>query len=83
MTIAFSDGTSREQRVAASETGDKGQTLESDAGLLATLKRWGDKCVNPEYERVRPQYEARKKARQVEAKPREKAGSKKKAKKPE
>ena len=35
------------------ETGDKGQTTESDAGLLATLKRWGDKCVNPEYDRAR------------------------------
>ena len=35
------------------ETGDKGQTTESDAGLLAALKRWGDKCVNPEYDRVR------------------------------
>jgi len=34
-------------------TGDQGQTTESDAGLLATLKRWGDKCVNPEYDRVR------------------------------
>lgn len=38
-------------------TGDRGQVVESDAGLLATLKRWGDKCVNPEYDRVRPQYE--------------------------
>ena len=35
------------------ETGDKGQEPESDAGLLATLKRWGKKCVNPEYDRVR------------------------------
>lgn len=40
------------------ETGDQGQEVESDAGLLATLKRWGDRCVNPEYERVRPAYEA-------------------------
>ena len=37
------------------ETGDQGQTTESDAGLLAALKRWGDKCVNPEYDRVRSQ----------------------------
>jgi hypothetical protein len=37
------------------ETGDQGQATESDAGLLATLKRWGDKCVNPEYDRVRSQ----------------------------
>ncbi len=36
-----------------SETGDKGQKVESDAGLLSTLKRWGDKCVNPEYDKVR------------------------------
>ena len=35
------------------ETGDQGQQTESNAGLLATLKRWGDKCVNPEYDRVR------------------------------
>jgi arylsulfatase A-like enzyme len=38
------------------ETGDRGQRPESDAGLLATLKIWGDKCVNPEYDRVRPTY---------------------------
>ena len=35
------------------ETGDLGQVTESDAGLLSALKRWGDKCVNPEYDRVR------------------------------
>lgn len=35
------------------ETGDQGQRPESDIGLLCTLKRWGDKCVNPEYDRVR------------------------------
>ena len=34
-------------------TGDRGQKPESNAGLLAALKRWGDKCVNPEYDRVR------------------------------
>ena len=37
------------------DTGDQGQTTESDAGLLAAFKRWGDKCVNPEYDRVRSQ----------------------------
>ena len=37
------------------KTGDQGQATESDAGLLAALKRWGDKCVNPEYDRVRSQ----------------------------
>lgn len=35
------------------ETGDQGQQPESDIGLRCTLKRWGDKCVNPEYDRVR------------------------------
>jgi len=35
------------------ESGDKGQQPESDIGLLCTLKRWGDKCVNPEYDKVR------------------------------
>lgn len=34
-------------------TGDQGQQPESDLGLLCALKRWGDKCVNPEYDRVR------------------------------
>lgn len=36
------------------ETGDKGQQPESDIGLKCTLKRWGEKCVNPEYDKVRP-----------------------------
>lgn len=35
------------------ETGDQGQQPESDIGLLCTLKRWRDKCVNPEYDKVR------------------------------
>lgn len=35
------------------ETGDNGQQPESDIGLKCALKRWGDKCVNPEYDRVR------------------------------
>mgnify|MGYP003335236368 FL=1 len=35
------------------ETGDKGQSPETDIGLLCVLKRWGNKCVNPEYDRVR------------------------------
>ena len=35
------------------KSGDQGLVTESDAGLLATLKRWGDKCVNPEYDRIR------------------------------
>ena len=36
-------------------TGDKGQATESDIGLICALKRWGKKCVNPEYDRVRDQ----------------------------
>ncbi len=35
------------------ETGDRGQQAESDAGLRCTLERWGEKCVNTEYDRVR------------------------------
>jgi len=35
------------------DTDDQGQYPESDAGLLCVLKRWGKKCVNPEYDRVR------------------------------
>ena len=38
------------------ETGDQGQAVESDIGLLATMKRWGNLCVNPEYDRVREKY---------------------------
>lgn len=34
------------------ETGDQGLKTESDPGLLAVLKRWDAKCVNPEYDRV-------------------------------
>ncbi len=37
-------------------SGDKGQAPESDIGLLCALKRWGEKCVNPEYDRVRHLY---------------------------
>ncbi len=35
------------------KTGDRGQEPESDTGLKAVLHRWGEKCVNPEYDRVR------------------------------
>ncbi|MBB80669.1 MAG: phosphate ABC transporter substrate-binding protein, partial [Roseibacillus sp.] len=34
-------------------TDDKGQYPESDAGLREVLNQWKDKCVNPEYDRVR------------------------------
>lgn len=40
------------------ETGDKGQLPESEIGLLCTMKRWGEECVNPEYDKVRARYEA-------------------------
>lgn len=36
------------------ETDDAGQYPESATGLRCVLKRWGDKCVNLEYYRVRP-----------------------------
>lgn len=32
------------------ETGDKGEQPESEEQLRATYKRWGNKCVNPEYD---------------------------------
>jgi arylsulfatase A-like enzyme len=35
------------------ETGDQGRFPESDAALKAALDRWGDRAVNPEYDRVR------------------------------
>lgn len=35
------------------ETGDKGQLPESAAGLLTVLKRWKDRCVNPEFDGLR------------------------------
>lgn len=35
------------------DTDDKGQYPESDAALLACLQQWRDRCVNPEYDRVR------------------------------
>ena len=32
---------------------DQGLKTGSDAVLLATLMRWGNKCVKPEYDRAR------------------------------
>jgi hypothetical protein len=40
-------------------TGDKGQEPENDAGLIQVLYEWGEKCVNPEYDRLRGQIESR------------------------
>ena len=52
----FADELRRHRQILAKwiqATGDQGQQPESDVGLRCVLKRWGDKCVNPEYERVR------------------------------
>lgn len=32
------------------ETGDKGEQIESEEQRRATYERWGDKCINPEYD---------------------------------
>ena len=53
---AFAAALKRHRQILAKwidETGDQGQEVESDIGLLATMKRWGERCVNPEYDRVR------------------------------
>ncbi len=36
-----------------SETGDQGQNPESEIGLKCVLKKWKERCVNPEYDAVR------------------------------
>ena len=38
------------------QTDDKAQYGESEAGLKDVLKRWGAKCVNPEYDAVKKKY---------------------------
>jgi hypothetical protein len=35
------------------DTDDQGRFPESDAALKAVLKRWGNRAVNKEYDRVR------------------------------
>ena len=35
------------------ESNDQGQYPESETGLRCVLNRWGDKCINPEYEMLR------------------------------
>ncbi len=35
------------------ETDDKGQYPESEKSLKATYERWGDKCVNPEFDKFK------------------------------
>jgi N-sulfoglucosamine sulfohydrolase len=39
-------------------TGDRGQAPEPERGLRAVLERWGDKCVNPEFEPIRKKIDA-------------------------
>jgi len=53
---AYAKELARHSQLLASwiaDTGDQGQQPESDLGLLCALKRWGNKCVNPEYDRIR------------------------------
>ncbi|MDB4721245.1 sulfatase [Verrucomicrobiales bacterium] len=57
-------------------TGDKGQVVESDIGLLATMKRWGNLCVNPEYDRVRDRYKKWKASQQSPSKAKKKVSFK-------
>lgn len=39
------------------KTGDKGQQLESEIGLELVYQRWGEKCINPEYNIVKRKLE--------------------------
>lgn len=63
------------------ESGDRGQEPESDAGLLAVLMQWGDRCVNPEYDKVRPLYAKWKASRPAKKPAPKKRGAGKKPKK--
>lgn len=36
------------------ETGDKGEVPESEQNLRAIYKRWGEKCINPEFQVFKP-----------------------------
>ena len=59
---AHAAGLERHRRILAdwiAATGDKGQQPENDEGLLQVLYEWGDKCVNPEYEKLRSLVEPR------------------------
>ena len=38
------------------KTGDQGQRGEDDAGLLAVLRQWRDRCVNPEYDALKKKH---------------------------
>ena len=53
---AFADALAKHRALLSEwikKSGDQGQQVESEAGLRSVLRRWGDKCVNPEYEPVR------------------------------
>ncbi|MGI9456358.1 MAG: sulfatase-like hydrolase/transferase, partial [Aeoliella sp.] len=53
---AFADELTRHRKILEQwirETDDQGQYPESDENLRAILKRWGEKCVNPEFDRLR------------------------------
>ncbi len=72
----FAEQLRRRRKILADwiqQTGDHGQQVESDAGLLAAMKRWGDKCVNPEYDRVREAYKLWKAEQTAPSKPTKKA----------
>ena len=77
---SFSADLERHRKILAgwiASSGDQGQETESDAGLLATMKRWGEKCVNPEYDRVRDAYSKWKASRPIQKPkpaPKKKAG---------
>ncbi len=56
---AHQDQLARHREILTSwitKTGDQGQKIESEAGLLSALKRWGDRAINPEYDKMRPAY---------------------------
>ncbi|MCA9064078.1 MAG: sulfatase-like hydrolase/transferase, partial [Planctomycetaceae bacterium] len=62
----YADELHEQRRLLAdwiAQTGDQGQQPESEVGLRCVLKRWGDLCVNPEYEPVRAKMEAEAAAR--------------------
>lgn len=55
----FAGELERHREILASwieKTGDKGQATESDDGLLQAYYLWKEKCVNPEYDRIRHLY---------------------------
>lgn len=47
------------------ETDDKGQYPETESALEAIYIKWGEKCVNPEYDNIKEEYETRNKLSQT------------------